>query len=166
MTGVCNEFGVNVAIVCENVKTKIIKFNDKDHTIRTLAHDAKTVIPTCQILRQIDTVKPTDHIELIADKGYLTKEENKVILAGQNCSIITPVRKNQKIKLTDEEKNKLKNRYLVENMFADIKIYNRVHVRRDRNIKNYMGFVYMACMFHSLTRNKSLSEKKKKLSKT
>ena len=161
MTGVCNEFGVIVAIVCENVKIKNIKFNDKDHTIRTLAHDAKTVIPTRQILRQIDTVKPTDHIELIADKGYLTKEENKVILSEQNCSIITPVRKNQKIKLTEEEKN----RYLVENMFVDIKIYNRVHVRRDSNIKNYMEFVYMACMFHSLTRNKSLSKKKEKLSK-
>ena len=31
-------------------------------------------------------------------------------------------------------------------MFADIKIYQRVHVRRDRKMVNYMGFVYLACI--------------------
>ena len=163
LTGVCNEFGVNVAIKCEDVNTKIIKFNNKDQTIRTLIHDAKTVIPTCQILRKMDSVKPSDHIELIADKGYLTKKVNKEIMAEQKCSIVTPLKKNQKAKITEEEKEKLKGRYVVENMFSDIKIYNRVHVRRDRNINNYMGFVYIACMLQSLMKNKSLSEKKKKL---
>ena len=66
MTGVCDEFGINVVIECEDVNTKIIKFNNKDQTIITLIHDAKTVIQTCQILRKIDSVKPLDRIGLFS----------------------------------------------------------------------------------------------------
>ena len=40
----------------------------------------------------------------------------------------------------------LRKRYKVENMFANIKVFNRVHVRRDKSISSYMGFVHIACI--------------------
>ena len=38
----------------------------------------------------------------------------------------------------------LKKRYKIENLFAKIKVFNRVHIRRDKLIASYMGFVYLA----------------------
>jgi len=45
---------------------------------------------------------------------------------------------------TDEETLMLKKRYKIENLFAKIKVFNRVHIRRDKLIASYMGFVYLA----------------------
>ena len=45
-----------------------------------------------------------------------------------------------------KEERVLNHRYKVENMFARIIQYNRVHVRRDKTLACYMGFVYIACI--------------------
>ena len=49
----------------------------------------------------------------------------------------------------------LKNRYVVENYFASLKNFNRIMVRKDRNLNNFMSFIYMAnimmlCKKHNL----------------
>jgi hypothetical protein len=45
------------------------------------------------------------------------------------------MRKNQKNKNTIDEEKDLKVRYKVENIFAGIKAYNRIHARRDKSSK-------------------------------
>ena len=68
----------------------------------------------------------------------------KIELARKQVTLITPYRKNQNKKNTDNEKRELQRRYKVENCIGKIKMYNRVHVRRDQKIITYMGFVYLA----------------------
>ena len=63
-----------------------------------------------------------------------------------NAKMITPKRKNQLTQNTKEENTKLKMRYKIENVIATIKKYNRIHVRRDKLIVTYMGFVYLGCI--------------------
>ena len=50
----------------------------------------------------------------------------------------------QHIKNTPDEKLKLKNRYKIENLFARIKQFNRIQVRRDKKIVSFMGFIHLA----------------------
>ena len=119
--------------------------NDQSDVIRkTLEHDVKGIIPIMKMIGR--KCKP---IDLIGDKGYNIGKNDRKLLKKINTRMIAPKRKNQKIKNTDEEKSKLKKRYKIENLFAKIKVFNRVHVRRDKLINNYLGFVYLACIYIS-----------------
>lgn len=110
--------------------------------INTLEHDIKGIIPVMNDVKELNGKK----VNIIGDKGYIVNDEFKKKLAGDNINIITPYRKNQDKTNTSEEKDKLKKRCKVEHLFAKIKRYNRVHVRKDRKMINYLGFVYMACI--------------------
>lgn len=88
---------------------------------------------------------------MIGDKGYLINEKDKKDFKKLKINVVAPCgllrlpkRKNQKSKNTDEELNCLKDRYKIENSIAKIKVFNRVHIRRDYLMCTYMGFVYMA----------------------
>ena len=50
---------------------------------------------------------------------------------SKNVKLITAKRKNQLIRNTPVEKAILKKRYTVENIFAKIKQFNRIHIIRD-----------------------------------
>ena len=78
----------------------------------------------------------------MGDAGFIINKDN--ILS--NVNLITVKRKNQKEQNTEDNKAKLKNRYKIENLFAKIKVFNRIHVRRDKLIVSFMGFVHMAVM--------------------
>ena len=105
-------------------------------TIKTLPHDSKSILPS---IKKINTDKPYN---LIGDAGFVY---NKSLLPP-NVNLIYVTRSNQHIKNTPDDKLKLKNRYKIENLFAKIKRFNRVHVRRDKLIVSYLGFVYLAFM--------------------
>lgn len=111
----------------------------KKITINTLEHDINGIIPVLENSGISKKVK----INLIGDKGYIIKEESVKILLKRNVKMITPYRKNQKKQNTAEEKIKLKKRSAVERKFSSVKRYNRVHVRKDRYMVNYMGFFYL-----------------------
>ena len=68
--------------------------------------------------------------------------------------VLTPDRTNAKIKNTLFNKKILKNRNKVERFIGKIKQYSRVMVRKERNIKYYMSFVYMSCLLNNLQHNK------------
>lgn len=80
-------------------------------------------------------------INLIADTGYVMNEKNEIRkqLENKQITLVTSYRKNQKKQNTDDEKKKLKKRCRIEHLFARIKKFNRVHVRKDRYMINYMG---------------------------
>ena len=88
-------------------------------------------------------------VKLIGDKGYVTNEEFKVF--GKKIKMIYPKRKNQKKRNTKKEKKVLSKRHKIENFFASLKKYNRIVLRRDHKIDNYMSFTYMGMMDHMTT---------------
>jgi len=89
---------------------------------------------------------------LIGDAGFIINTN----VIPSNINLITVKQKNQKIQNTESNKVKLKNRYSpsgvyvpegnykIENLFAKIKVFNRIHVRRDKLIASFMGFLHIA----------------------
>ena len=135
---------VNDAIIADTVYTKNIEFSTKKTlTIKTLSHDVKNAVPVIQDLRK--NISNDIKINLYGDKGYVMSKVNKKnLLKKNNVKLVNVKRSNQKKKNTKKEERVLKRRYKVENMFARIIQYNRVHVR-DKTLACYMGFVYIAC---------------------
>ncbi len=123
----------------ENKKNSIKENKKDDNKIHTLEHDVNGIKPVLDMIG-IKNKK----INLIGDKGYLINDAYKKDLEKINVKMVAAKRKNQKVKNTDEEKYCLKERYKIENSIAKIKVFNRVHVRRDKLLCTYMGFVYLA----------------------
>ena len=136
----------NVAIIVDTVYTKDINLSDeKTMTIKTLSHDVKNIVPVIEDLRQ--TVPDDIKINLYGDKGYaMLKDDKTKLLKSHSVKLVNVKKSNQKKKNTKKEEKILKHRYKVENMFARITAYNRVHVRRDKTLACYMCFVYIACI--------------------
>ena len=95
----------------------------------------------------------------IINKDNISSNVNLIVPFGNVYArrAITVKRKNQKEQNTEDDKAKLKNRYKIENLFSKIKRFNRIHVRRDKLIVSFMGFVYMA-VIAPLGRIRSLRE--------
>jgi hypothetical protein len=106
VTLVCNENLKPVCFFSNEVNIKIIKCNNEIQ-INTLAHDSKA------IEKAIHNINSTKKYYLIGDSGYLINEKRKLELPA-NVTLIAPKRKNQLIRTTPEEKEKLKKRYKVE----------------------------------------------------
>ncbi len=68
-------------------------------------HDVKALEPA---------VKDLTGIWLVGDKGYAGKNIHSGLKLKQRITVITPKRKNQKIRNTKWEKRKLKHRILIE----------------------------------------------------
>ena len=47
---------------------------------------------------------------------------------------------------SEYNKTKIKKRYLIENVFASLKKINRIMHRKEKYIKNFMSFIFIACM--------------------
>ncbi len=104
-------------------------------------HDIKTVPET---LKNIIIDTGNKKINIIGDKGYVNSSiflyDNKIV------NTIVPNRKNMKKRSSQYNKTKLKKRYLIENVFAELKKFNRIKNRKEKNIENFMSFIYIACM--------------------
>lgn len=81
-------------------------------------------------------------ITLTDDLGYLSSKTYK--LNNENILLITPKRKNQKNKNTENERIKLCSRYKIENCLGLLKQYERITLRKDRKMNTFMSFIYMA----------------------
>jgi hypothetical protein len=94
-------------------------------------------------------------IDILGDKGYLTRDTFRI--KQRVVSIIAPKRKNQKIKNTNKELDKLKNRCKIEHAFATLKSNHRVYVRSDTKLQPYCSFVYLSMLemyFNFIEKNK------------
>ena len=112
--------------------------------IRTFEHETKKIQEALNLV-SINTDK-VKNIYLIGDKAYNKKNTNKFYLNNKNVRWIAPKKKNYSTKLTKFETNILKTRHFVENSFVNLKINDRTYVRKDKNIKNYLGFVELTIM--------------------
>lgn len=118
----------------------------KEGTVkRTLPNDSRTIISS--ITNLLETNIKYRSIYLVGDKGYASKEQIKTNLKGTyNINLIYPHKRNQKHKTPILHKKLLKNRYVIENVFAKLKAYNRICCRKDKLICTFMGFAYLAAM--------------------
>ena len=85
---------------------------------------------------------------VIGDKGYISS--NKFFIGTHSINLTTPKRKNQKIKTSKPAKKKLKERYKIENLFATIKANERINVRHERKLINYLSFVYTSFLIEHI----------------
>ena len=130
LTAICNENTKCIEI--------FVNKSTSNNKIKTLPHDSTGIIPA------IELINTDKKYNLIGDSGYIINQDK--IKKYLNVKLITYKRKNQKIQNNEDDKLKLSKRYKIENFFAKIKIFNRIHVRRDKKIVTYLGFVYLACI--------------------
>lgn len=123
-----------LSIICDNNKIPL-----SVTAFKTTTNDCKTVN---QSVKSLNLNKP---INLIADKGYVTKRSDKLdLLKKYKIKLIVPKKKNQKnIRISKFMRSKLKVRNKVENCIQSIKRFNRIMVRRDRKLCNFLGFVFI-----------------------
>ena len=134
LTVICDENKIPLAFKC--IENKNIYRKKKTHQ-----HEIKNVQQTIDTISvDLDKVK----INIIGDKGYVTKEKFRI--GKKKISIITPVKKNQKKVNTIEELKLLKQKHKIENLFATLKNSERISIRKERNMKNYMGFICLGCL--------------------
>ena len=108
-------------------------------------HLAKANIHDSQLIEDIldsSTIKIIQS-RIISDKGYINPKIKRK-LKRRKVNLIYPYRKNQNIKNSTFEKNKLKERYIVENFFSWIKKYRRIQQRYDSRSIIYLNFIYFA----------------------
>ena len=92
---------------------------------------------------------------LLGDKGYLSKSKADV-LASRGLKILTPSRSNMKTKSpqTDEEKQLLCRRGLIETVNDQLKNLNQIEHSRHRSVNNFMVNMISAVVAYCLNPNK------------
>jgi hypothetical protein len=104
------------------------------------------------VQKSLDEIKiiknKSTYYHLLADKAYLTSD--KIKLNYKNVKIITPDKKNRKIKNNYYKNKKLKKRVRVENSFCNVKRNERVKTRKDRNLITYMSWVFISCLINNI----------------
>ena len=122
----------------------LVKTIQRTETKRTHPSDSRTVEASVVELKHYYQDK---EINLTGDKGYATSLRDRDELKRKyNVKLIYPNRSNQRERTPEEYKPKLAVRYKVEHVFADLKKFNRICIRRDNYECTYMGFVYLAIM--------------------
>jgi hypothetical protein len=108
-------------------------------------YDGKTIKASIKYIKNEFNIKEEKHLILVGDGGYLLKpEEIKKLKDEHHITLIVPRRRNMKTQNTYYEKTILKDRHCVENCIQKIKRCDRVMTRKDRLLKNFMGFVHLS----------------------
>ena len=144
-----------ITCICDNNKNihalSLIPTIKKTKTKNTFPHDSHTIEYT---LNDLKTTNPKFKVlNIIGDKGYCRTLKDKNMFKEQGIILRYPNRKNQKAKTTEETKEFLKRRYLIENVFADLKRYNRICIRKDKLECTYTGFLYLGAVLNFKTNN-------------
>ena len=125
---------------------KLPKLN-KSQIRKTLSHDSKSIEKSIDNL--LIDVSKFKKIILVGDKGYARKKEDKkMLLKTRNTLIVYPKRKNQKTKTSINDKKLLKNRYIIENVFANMKMFTRICLRNDRLNITFKGFLFLSTIIN------------------
>ena len=92
---------------------------------------------------------------LLGDKGYLSKVKTEA-LAARGLKLLTPSRKNMKNKptYTEEEKQLLCRRGLIETVSDQLKNLHQIEHSRHRSVNNFMVNIMAAIVAYCLNPNK------------
>jgi hypothetical protein len=119
---------------------------NKNDNYSSAIHDVKMINKNLSNINIVNN--KSNYYHLLADKAYKTQDKFK--LDNKTIKIITPDKKNCKKENTKFLNKKLKKRIKIENVNCYIKKYERIMVRKDRKIKYYMSFIYMACLMNNI----------------
>ena len=151
-----NDVYINNISINNNSINKIVNEqtkNNKNQIIHTTIHDVMTIQTSLNNIKV--KFNESSQLTLTGDLGYLSLKE--YTFNNNKIKLITPLRKNQKKILTEKEKKSLKTRYKIENGFSLLKQNERLMVRKDRNMKSFISFVFISC---SIENYKILKSKK------
>ena len=141
-----NRYGTKISVICDSNKIPL-----SVSVYPANVHDTQTINGSIDNLN-INHKTPIK-INLIGDKGYIiNKNKRKLLKRNNNIKLITPIRKNQKAKITKGDKELLKTRCLVEHVFMFLKMKKRIHVRYDNSINSFNGFIYLALIMQYYTK--------------
>ncbi|VBB18243.1 hypothetical protein YASMINEVIRUS_706 [Yasminevirus sp. GU-2018] len=133
-----------LSIVCDDSKNVV---NIKE--FKSTTNDCITIEKT------LEGVRLKGRINLMGDKGYHVREEVKEALRKRKIRLIVPRKKNQKKRcLRSKDRELLKERNKIENVIKMLKSINRISVRKDKRISNYLGFVWFGCGIKMYENNK------------
>jgi hypothetical protein len=71
-----------------------------------------------------------------------------MLIHTRNTQIIYPNKRNQKEKTSKHYKKLLTNRYIIENVFANLKKFDRTCVRNDRLNITFKGFLFLGTIIN------------------
>lgn len=161
----------NVVINPENKKKKITKlsiistkngfiasiepFLNKQtlkNGVNTSVHDVKMINKTLENIKCINN--ESKNFYLIGDKAYKNKE--KIYLNNKPIKIITPDKKNAIKKNTKFENKKLKKRIIIEHCNLNLKRYERIMLRKEKKIKTFLSWIYIAALINNIRVNKRI----------
>jgi len=128
---------------------EVFEIKNENDKYKTSVHDVKMISKS---LDKINVNNKSKYFNLLGDKAYKTKENYK--LNKKSIKIITPDKLNTIIKNTKFKNKKLKKRIKVENVINNIKRYERVKTRKDRNITTFMSWIYMASLINNINVNR------------
>ena len=113
--------------------------------VKTFEHETKKIQEALNLVSiNTDQFK---NIYLIGDKAYnIGVNKNQFNLNNKKVTLIAPKKKNDPVKSTTFQQELLKGRHFIENSFVNLKNNDRTYVRKDKNIKNYMGFIELTIM--------------------
>lgn len=139
----------SILIDKNNTESNEISYeNIKISAKKTLQHDSQTIEKTLDNLL-INTNK-CRKIYLIGDKGYMrSQKDKKQIFDNYKVEVVHPNKKNQKEQTSNKNKILLKKRYVIENVFANLKKFDRICVRKDKLTTTFTGFLFMATILTS-----------------
>ena len=135
-----------LSVICDQntlpLSVSTIDINRKlNNNCKTASHEIKNVQKTLDKIN-FPSIKEYVKINLIGDKGYITK--NKFNVFNRNINIVAPKKKNQKIRTSLNDKILLRDRYKIEHIFAKIKSNNHLIIRTEKSIINYLSFIYIS----------------------
>jgi transposase len=87
-------------------------------------------------------VEGTQAAVVIADKGYDSAAVVRAVEAT-GAEAVIPTQKNRKVQ-RDIDREKYKDRNLVERFWGRVKQYRRVATRYEKTARNFLGFIHLA----------------------
>ncbi len=116
--------------------------------------DATIVLDVIAAFDQNTVLAPEISLDLVGDKGYV-KNANDVKPKKRIIKLIHPYRRNQKVKIngkrtkerlrnTEAEKEALRRRSLIENVFANFKQAKKIERRYEKRMIMYQAYVDLA----------------------
>ena len=174
-TPINNKYGSeNITLQVENKKKKITKLSvisnsngfvysivpfdinmslKKNNKIiySTSVHDTKMINDSILNIKNINPNIENRYFKLFGDKAYKTQDNFSII--NKPIIIITPDKRNSKIKNTNYHKKQLKKRNIIEICNKNIKKYDRIMTRKDKKLKYFMGFVFISCLLNNIKTN-------------
>jgi transposase len=137
--------GTKTSVICDDnlVPISCTHYGANFSDIKTLLYSFDAI--NCQI-----KIDHRSTVNLIGDKGYIAEAE-KEILKSVEINLLTPIKKNSKnLYMSDKEKKRLKKRRKIENTFCRMDKFRKIQLRRDRFIKYFESWNFLACVIMTM----------------